>query len=430
MSRNNTPAPRPPQPRLDGRGETRSRDLERCRPARPGPGPNTEAYDKIVDNPFHMTTAEPLSTFSIDVDTASYANVRRFLGQNMLPPKDAVRIEEMLNYFAYDDAPPLQRASIPSPSMSRSRAAPGTPSTGWRGSACRRPIDHGGGPPATSSSWSTSPARWQSPTSSPWSSGASSGWSSNLARTIRSPSSSTRGRRVWCCPPTSCRTRRRSSRPSTSSAGGSTNGAAGIQLAYDIATQNFIKKGTNRVILATDGDFNVGVSTGRPHPTDRGQGQKRRVPQRARLSAWATSRTTRSRSSPTRATATTPTSTRPREAYKVLVDGDGLDAGHRRQGREDPGRVQPAKVGAFRLIGYENRSWPTRISTTTPRTPANRRGPPCHGALRARPDRQGRGSPGIDPLKYTEARRLDRVRATSRSPSSSATNAPTATPAA
>src|SRR5262249_52111150 len=68
--------------------------------------PSGESYNAIAENAFHQSAAEPLSTFSIDVDTASYANVRRFLTQNTLPPKDAVRIEELLNYFPYDDAPP------------------------------------------------------------------------------------------------------------------------------------------------------------------------------------------------------------------------------------------------------------------------------------------------------------------------------------
>src|SRR5207253_6651720 len=68
--------------------------------------PGAEAYNAIVDNPFHRAASEPLSTFSIDVDTASYSNVRRFLAQNVLPPQDAVRIEELLNYFPYNDPPP------------------------------------------------------------------------------------------------------------------------------------------------------------------------------------------------------------------------------------------------------------------------------------------------------------------------------------
>src|SRR4029077_6609790 len=70
------------------------------------PGLNTESYDRIVENPFRRVADDPLSTFSIDVDTASYANLRRFLMQNMLPPRDAVRIEETLNYSTYDYRPP------------------------------------------------------------------------------------------------------------------------------------------------------------------------------------------------------------------------------------------------------------------------------------------------------------------------------------
>ena len=64
--------------------------------------PSTEEYDRIVENAFKFSKREPLSTFSIDVDTASYANVRRFLMQNRKPPPGAVRIEEMINYFNYD----------------------------------------------------------------------------------------------------------------------------------------------------------------------------------------------------------------------------------------------------------------------------------------------------------------------------------------
>src|SRR6185436_18376786 len=63
---------------------------------------NTEGYDNITENRFHKVTDNPLSTFSIDVDAASYSNVRRFLNQGELPPAGAVRIEEMVNYFKYD----------------------------------------------------------------------------------------------------------------------------------------------------------------------------------------------------------------------------------------------------------------------------------------------------------------------------------------
>ena len=76
-------------------------------PMEPGPdAKNTESYDHIVENDFIAVADQPLSTFAIDVDTASYSNVRRFLNQNQLPPKGAVRIEELVNYFRYDDPQP------------------------------------------------------------------------------------------------------------------------------------------------------------------------------------------------------------------------------------------------------------------------------------------------------------------------------------
>ncbi|MEP6915631.1 MAG: von Willebrand factor type A domain-containing protein, partial [Acidobacteriota bacterium] len=74
----------------------------------PRPEFNTDSYDRIEDNAFHAVSQDPLSTFSIDVDTASYANVRRFLTAGTLPPPDAVRIEELINYFRFDYARPAK----------------------------------------------------------------------------------------------------------------------------------------------------------------------------------------------------------------------------------------------------------------------------------------------------------------------------------
>jgi hypothetical protein len=79
--------------------------------AGPGAPFNTEAYDRIDDNGFRSVRADPLSTFSIDVDTASYANVRRFLNEGTMPPADAVRIEELINYFRFDY--PQPRPGVP-----------------------------------------------------------------------------------------------------------------------------------------------------------------------------------------------------------------------------------------------------------------------------------------------------------------------------
>ena len=102
----NPSAPPPPAPMpmtrafgsTSGAGETREAEV----PSRYRQDFNTATYDKVEENPFLPAATNPLSTFSIDVDTASYSNVRRFINSGSLPPKDAVRVEEMINYFAYD----------------------------------------------------------------------------------------------------------------------------------------------------------------------------------------------------------------------------------------------------------------------------------------------------------------------------------------
>ena len=114
---------------------------------------NTEAYNPIEENGFRQVGDDPLSTFSIDVDTASYANVRRFLTQNMLPPKDAVRIEEMVNYFPYNDPPPAGSSEDPFAVHVEVARCPWKPSTDLPGSAS---------PPGPSTSDSVRPATWSS----------------------------------------------------------------------------------------------------------------------------------------------------------------------------------------------------------------------------------------------------------------------------
>ncbi len=206
--------------------------------------------------------SEPLSTFSIDVDTASYANVRRFLSQNMLPPKDAVRIEEMLNYFPYHDAPPSKSSEHPFAvhvevaGCPWNAAAPAGPHRHRR--QAHRPV-----PPAASNLvfLVDVSGSMNEPNKLPlvqWALAA-------LGRAARRerPGRHRRLRRGLGTGAAVDVVHQEGRDPlghRPVQAGGSTNGGAGIQLAYDIATQNFIKNGTNRVILATDGDFNVGVT--------------------------------------------------------------------------------------------------------------------------------------------------------------------------
>lgn len=104
---------------------------------------DTERYPNAVANPIRQTASDPVSTFSVDVDTAAYANVRRFLNDGVRPPTDAVRVEEMVNYFDYGYAPPRDRATpftsyvslAPSPGRRSARSC----TSASRVSPCQRP---------------------------------------------------------------------------------------------------------------------------------------------------------------------------------------------------------------------------------------------------------------------------------------------------
>ncbi len=229
----------------------------------PKEGWNAEKYDPIEDTDFRSPLVAPLSTFSIDVDTASYANVRRFLNQEQLPPADAVRIEELINYFNFSDAAPAKS------------------------------LEEGGDPFAVHMAQATAP--WNESHrllrialkgyEMPWEARPAS----NLVFLLDvSGSMSSANKLPLVKEAMQLLTRRLDERdrvaivvyagasglvlPSTTAnntetiehavnnlkAGGSTNAGAGINLAYKVAREHFIEGGNNRVILCTDGDFNVG----------------------------------------------------------------------------------------------------------------------------------------------------------------------------
>ena len=154
-------------------------------------------------------------------------------------------------------------------------------------------------------------------------------------------------------------------------AGGSTNGGAGIQLAYDVAAQNFIKNGTNRVILATDGDFNVGV-TDRDQLVDLIEAKAKSGVFLSVLGfGMGNLKDGKLEQLADKGNGHYAYIDSPAEAYKVLVEEMGSTLVTDRQGREDPGRVQPGEgreLPADRL--REPGAWRTGISTTTARTPA------------------------------------------------------------
>ncbi|MFO1423927.1 MAG: VWA domain-containing protein [Candidatus Competibacteraceae bacterium] len=219
-----------------------------------------ERYAHQEENPVKRAVEQPVSTFSIDVDTGSYANVRRFLNAGRLPPRDAVRVEEMVNYFDYDY--PLPDSRQPPFRVSTELApTPWNPKTlllavgikGYDLPKTQLPpanlvflIDVSGSMNAPDKMDLLKPAL------------------KLLARQLRPKDKVAiavyAGAAGLVLEPTPGSQKAKiEAALDRLSAGGSTNGGAGIQLAYNLAREGFVEGGVNRVILATDGDFNVGT---------------------------------------------------------------------------------------------------------------------------------------------------------------------------
>jgi len=222
---------------------------------------NTEAYAPVAENAFLAVKEHPLSTFSSDVDTASYSNARRFLGDGQLPPKDSIRVEEWLNYFAYAYAPPVGDAPVAihtevsdCPWAASHRLV--------RIGIKAKPVEQADVPPRNlvflvDVSGSMLPAN-KLP--------LLKNGLAMLTRTLRPQDSVAMvvyaGSSGLALPSTSgARQDEILKALGSLEAGGSTNGGQGIELAYRVAQEHFVKGGINRVVLATDGDFNVGTTS-------------------------------------------------------------------------------------------------------------------------------------------------------------------------
>lgn len=222
---------------------------------------NTEAYGYHKDNDYLRVADQPLSTFSIDVDTASYANVRRFLQQGQRPPADAVRIEELVNYFPYHYAPPAGGA--PFAVALESAGAPWNPAhrlvrIGLKG----REVSDAQRPPANLVFLLDVSGSMDEPNKLPLVKQSLRLLVNKLRPDDRVAIAVYAGASGLALPSTSAaRKAEILDAIDRLEASGSTNGAMGIQLAYDLAKANFVPGGVNRVILATDGDFNVGTTS-------------------------------------------------------------------------------------------------------------------------------------------------------------------------
>ena len=329
-------------------------EFDRSAATQPG---NTEAYDRLTDNPFLRVSDNPLSTFSIDVDSASYSNVRRYLNQNALPPKDAVRIEEMVNYFPYGYAPPPPDGTIP---FSANIEVAGCPwetkhrlvRIGLKG----KEISHDKRPASNlvflvDVSGSMEPAN-----KLPLVKRGLTMLTGQLTENDRVAMVVYAGSSGLVLPGTT------GDQKGTIigaiealGAGGSTNGAGGIERAYEFAAANFIKGGVNRVILCTDGDFNVGI-------TDQGA-LTRLIEEKAKTGVFlsvlgfgmgnlkdATMEQLADKGNGNYAYVDTPA-----EARKVLVEQMAGTLVTIAKDVKVQVEFNPAVGSAYRLIGYENR---------------------------------------------------------------------------
>ena len=223
---------------------------------------NREGYEHLEENPFRSPTVAPRSTFSVDVDRASYSNVRRFLSRGTLPPRDAVRIEELVNYFPYADAAPGPREA-PLRVHTEIAAAPWNPSHDLVRIALRaRDVDMRRAPASNLVFLVDVSGSMFGPGRLPLVKQSLALLVQELREEDHVAIVVYAGHAGLVLPSTSGADKQRILAALDGlEAGGSTAGGAGIRLAYDVARQHFIRGGTNRVILCTDGDFNVGESS-------------------------------------------------------------------------------------------------------------------------------------------------------------------------
>jgi Ca-activated chloride channel family protein len=351
LPRNAAPSSAPPPPPAAARPASAA-DFRRRYMPMPG---NTESYDRIEDNNFRSTIEDPLSTFSIDVDTASYANVRRFLNGGTMPPTDAVRVEEMINYFRYDY--PKSNGSAPFSVTTELTTAP------WNsqhrlaliGLQARQLDDDrtlrrnlvflidvsGSMEPEDKLPLVRKSMRMLVDTLTA---------SDRIAIVVYAGASG------LVLPATPGNHKERIHEAiARLNAGGSTNGGAGISLAYKVAREQFIDGGINRVILATDGDFNVGITN---------QGELVRLIEHQRQAGVFLSvlgvgtgnlKDATMEKLADKGNGNYSYLDSLHEARKVLVAEAGGTLVTVAKDVKIQVEFNPAHVGAYRLIGYENR---------------------------------------------------------------------------
>ncbi len=315
-----------------------------------------EQYEHIAEHGFVDARTEPLSTFAIDVDTASYSNVRRFITDGALPPADAVRIEELDNYFDYGY--PAPAGDAPLALYTELGDCPWNPNHKLLQVGMRARDLSGGRAPARNLVFLMDVSGSMSDEDKlPLLKRAFMPLIESLRPEDKVAIVVYAGSEGLVLPPTSG-TQRGTIRKALENldAGGSTNGGAGIELAYRMARESFVSGGVNRVILATDGDFNVGVTS---------QGELVRMIERERASGVFLTvlgfgsgnlqdHTMESLADHGNGNYAYIDSLR--EAEKVLVREAASTLVTVAKDVKIQVELNPAQVASYRLVGYENRA--------------------------------------------------------------------------
>ena len=316
---------------------------------------NTEEYDGINENIFHDALRNPLSTFSIDVDAASYSNMRRFINNGQRPPKDAIRIEELVNYFDYDYSDP--KGDHPFNIITEISSAPWNTQhklvhIGLQGK--RIPTDNL--PPSNLVFLIDVSGSMESPNKLPLLKSSFRMLANELRPQDHVAIVVYAGAAGLVLRPTSGENKSAIvDALDKLQAGGSTAGGAGIKLAYSVAREHFKAGGNNRVILATDGDFNIGESSN--------AGMERLIEEEKKSGVFLTVlgfgmgnyKDSKMETLADKGNGNYAYIDNITEAKKVLVNEFGGTLFTIAKDVKLQVEFNPAKVKAYRLIGYENR---------------------------------------------------------------------------
>ena len=223
---------------------------------------NAETYKEIKENSFVAVAQQPVTTFSADVDRAAYANVRRIIGYGQIPPKDAVRIEEMVNYFDYDYPAPEEGSASPLRVSPELAPAPWNPNhLLLRIGLQAKKIDIAKAPPSNIVFLIDVSGSMDEDNKLPLLKSSFKMLLGQLRPDDKIAIVTYANGTKVALPSTSVKDKEKIIKVLDNLyASGGTSGGKGIQLAYEQAQKSFIKNGNNRIILATDGDFNIGIN--------------------------------------------------------------------------------------------------------------------------------------------------------------------------